>query len=248
MPYRRRKPKVSTRRRRPTTARKVAKLTRAVRSIQRAEERKFLDAAPAVAALTDIPETGNVAPVIINEIAQGDAANQRNGNKCLLKSVQFDVWLSTFNDGGAVVGRPTQISVLNRFLVVWFPGISSSTATQLTLGNVLEDPRNIQSFYKRDGSVNYKVLCDKYHRMEFGNFLLTGTTSSDQWCQPLSANDYRMKKIIPLKKQATFDGAATDPEKGVLCYYVVAENNSGSPTYFSYSQSRINTRLTWTDD
>lgn len=250
MPYRRRKPSRPSRRRRPTTARKVAKLSKVVMSMKNAEERKFLDALPATAALTQVQPTGSVAPVIINQIAPGDDVGERNANKVLLQSIQFDVIIA--GAANMLTNNPQNTNqtavTLTRFLAVWFPGIGAATASQLTLDNVLEDPRNIQSFYKRDGAVNYKVLLDRKHNVDF-NLMWDGTSPPIQITSykqnPLSSADSRFKKIIPLKKQCTYDGATVLPNKGVLCYYLVGEPMSGTIVNVT---ARVNSRLTWTDD
>ncbi len=241
-----------TTRRAPRTLKRVVnEHSRKIREMMQAEERKFLDATPATAAMTTIPLAAAVPPVIINQIAQGSEVNERNGNKVELTSVQVDGWFaplpcldSTSHPG---LGCDTPLVSLARFLVVWFPGVGSGTAAQISLDNVLEDPRNIQSFYKRDGKVNYKVHIDRWYKFEFAKAY--PAVPSELWA-PLSGSDHKFKATIPIKKQATYDGSASDlPQKGTLCYYVITDN-MGAPftTAASLTRSAINTRLTWTDD
>lgn len=246
-----------TTRRAPRTLKRVVnEHSRKIREMMQAEERKFLDATPATAAMTTIPLTAAVPPVIINQIAQGSEVNERNGNKVELTSVQCDAWFAPLpclvSSDFPGLSCATPLASLVRFLVVWFPGVGTGTAGQISLDNVLEDPRNIQSFYKRDGKVNYKVHIDRVHKMEFGlsTSLPPATSPTSAAFAPLSSSDYRFKCTIPLKKQATYAGSGSDlPEKGTLVYYVVTDN-IGAPFTMptSITRSAINTRLTWTDD
>lgn len=234
------------RKRHSTTLRQVV---REVREMKQAEERKFLDASVASAAMTLIPLAAAVPPVVINNIPQGNGVGERNGNKVELTSLQIDAWvapLSCLNPTDQPGLTCAPLASLVRFIAVWFPGISSATAAQISLDNVLEDPRNIQSFYKRDGKVNYKRLVDRMHKIEYG--FIEGGSGGGQWA-PLSSSDFRLRKTIPLKKQATYDGATLTPTKGVVCYYIITDN-IGAPftTPTSVCHSAINTRLTWTDD
>ncbi len=241
-----------TTRRAPRTLKRVVnEHSRKIREMMQAEERKFLDATPATAAMTAVPLAAAVPPVIINQIAQGSEVNERNGNKVELTSVQIDAWFAPIACVDQTVfpgvSCTSPLTSLVRLLVVWFPGVGTGTAGQISLDNVLEDPRNIQSFYKRDGKVNYKVHVDRFHKMEFA--LVQVVTSNDTFA-PLSSSDYHFKATIPLKKQATYAGSGSDlPEKGTLCYYVITDN-IGAPftTAASVARSAINTRLTWTDD
>lgn len=228
-------------------------LSKRISELETDEERKFKDG-----LTTDTLQSsaaGTAVPTILNVVLQNDSRSGRNGAKIDLSSIQVDFWYrpkSCLNNTDFAGINCDPLCFLIRFIAVWFPsiGVSAATTSLQTLDNILEDPRHVQSYYKRDGAVNYKVLVDRTHKVEYGYASLDSTNL--QWA-PLAGSDFRFKKTIPLNKQCTFISAAQppavsgDPVKGTLAYYVIYE---GSQTFLPVSAGtfKLATRLTWTDD
>lgn len=241
----------------------ISALAKRVRELEVDEERKFLDAPPLTPALHPQLSGAAVAvPTIINTVLQDGSRSGRNGSKIDLTSLQIDFWYrpkSCLNINDLATLDCDPMGILLRLLVVWFPSIPADdpaahpTCVKLTtLNNVLENPGIVQSFYKRDGQVNYKVLCDRTHKVEFGIVTPVLPATDVQWA-PLSGSDFRVKKTIPLNKQCTYESvplpavSSAAPRKGVLVYYVIAEATQALLD-ISLGTYDMYTRLTWTDD
>ncbi len=213
----------------------VKSLARKVRSleIETKPERKFIDDDRPLADL-DL-NTATITTQVLNVIPQGTGEAQRIGDKVDLSSIQLDYW---------IVAKPSVATLtlpnsLVRFIVAWFPGVGEGTASDIDIRNVLE-ASNAQSFYKRNGQVNYKVLHDKTYEFEYGLIATTPGVSA-----PLAGSSHHHRVLLPLKKHATYSDAAGTVVKGTLVYYCfstpdTAGNISGQVT--------VKSRLTYEDE
>lgn len=222
------------RRRRPRRL-TVKSLARKVREleIETKPERKFIDDFQTT-ALIDL-NTATITTHVLNVIPQGTGEAQRIGDKVELTSIQIDYFLNPVPLLLAAAGSNNLI----RFIVAWFPGVGEATATDIDIRNVLES-NNAQSFYRRNGQVNYKVLHDKTYEMEFA--ALDNTPNN---LAPLANTCHHHRCLIPLKKKATYSDAAGTVIKGTLVYYCFATPNVAGT---ASAQVRVSSRLTYEDE
>ncbi len=232
------------RRRRPRRKRKttVRSLARRVRELEIAPERKFIDGFD---TLADVPlTTGTIPTNVLNVIPQGTGEAQRIGDKVHLSSIQLDYWFQPLAEGpGAVVGLPQ--TALVRFIVVWFPGVGQGTATDIDIRNVLE-ANSCQSFYRRNGQVNYRVMHDRTYECEFaGGYDAASPPALRGY--PLANSAHHHRCSIKLNKHSTYSDAAGTVIKGTLCYYTLQQVTGVSPPA-SLVQCETSTRLTYEDE
>lgn len=237
----------------------IRSLAKRITELEDDEERKFEDIYRS--NQSPVAASSLVQPEVLNVVLQNDSRSGRNGAKIDLSSVQLDFWYtpkSCLNATDSASMSCDPLCFLIRFICVWFPSVGVDAALpcrQLqTLDNVLEEPRAVQSFYKRDGAVNYKILLDRTHKVEYGLIQAEGATPppNSQWA-PLSGSDFKFRKTIPLNKQSTYESAAQppavsgDPVKGTLVYYVIEECTQ-AVLAVSSGTYQLASRLTWTDD
>lgn len=231
----------------------IRSLAKRVTELEDDEERKFEDLYRTNQA--PVAASALVQPEVLNVVLQNDSRSGRNGAKIDLSSIQLDFWYapkSCLNTTDLATINCTPLAILIRFICVWFPSVGIDAplpCRQLqTLGNVLEEPRAVQSFYKRDGAVNYKILLDRTHKVEYAQ-----TSQATAIWAPLSGSDFKFRKTIPLNKQCTYVSAAQppavsgDPVKGTLVYYVIEECTQPILAV-SAGTYQLASRLTWTDD
>ncbi len=224
------------RRRRPRRL-TVKSLARKVRSleIETKPERKFID--------DDVPlqsvdlSTSTIATQVLNVIPQGTGEAQRIGDKVDLSSIQLDYWLTSRSSASL----STPANNLIRFIVAWFPGVGQGTATDIDIRNVLE-ANNVQSFYKRNGQVNYKVLHDKTYEQEFAAI---ANASPPTVVAPLAGSSHHHRVLLPLKKHATYSDAAGMVIKGTLVWYCFATPDQAGVDLCSVT---VKFRLTYEDE
>ncbi len=237
--YRRRR----FRRRRPrrltvkTLARKVRHL-----EIETKPERKFID--------DDVPlqsvdlTTATIATQVLNVIPQGTGEAQRIGDKVELSSIQLDYWITAVARGVTATTLNTPCNVLVRFICAWFPGVGQGTATDIDIRNVLE-ANNAQSFYKRNGQVNYKVLHDRTYELEYAPLPDVQATPTFVQIAPLANSSHRHRCTLPLKKHSTYSDAAGTVIKGTLVWYAL---QTPDVTGNSLASITVKTRLTYEDE
>lgn len=227
------------RRRRPRRL-TVKSLARKVRSleIETKPERKFIDDDRPLAPI-DL-NTATITTQVLNVIPQGTGEAQRIGDKAELTSIQLDYWISAvFQLSTTGVPAGASSNNLVRFIVAWYPGVGEGTASDIDIRNVLESS-NAQSFYKRNGQVNYKVLHDKTYELELAEQF--GATST---VAPLAGSSHHHRVLLPLKKHATYSDAAGTVIKGTLVYYCFATPDiSGQIS----AKVTVKSRLTFEDD
>ncbi len=229
------KPRRRPRRRRKTT---VRSLSRRVRDLETAPERKFIDGFDTIA---DVPlNTAAIPTNVLNIIPQGVGEAQRIGDKVHLSSIQLDYWFQPYVL--KTVSSSLPVTALVRFIVVWFPGVGDATATDIDIRNVLES-NSCQSFYKRNGQVNYRVMHDRTYECEFS--ALESTTGSPAGVGPLANSAHHHRASIKLDKHSTYSNAAGNVIKGSLCYYTL-QQVTGVTT--SLVQVETSTRLTYEDE
>ncbi len=220
----------------------VKSLARKVRTleIENKPERKFIDDDRPL-ALADL-NTATINTEVLNVIPQGTGEGARIGDKVELTSIQLDYWISAVPNISSVT--PPALNVSNnlvRFIVAWFPGVGQGTATDIDIRNVLE-ANNAQSFYRRNGQVNYKVLHDKTYEMEYAAIADAAPPTT---LAPLAGSSHHHRVLIPLKKHATYSDAAGTVIKGTLVYYCFAIPDTagvGSATV------TVKSRLTYEDE
>jgi len=224
------------RRRRPRRL-TVKSLARKVRSleIESKPERKFIDDDRVLAPI-DL-NTSTITTQVLNVIPQGTGEGQRIGDKVEISSIQLDYWIVPSPSSTVLATSP---NALVRFIVAWFPGVGQGTATDIDIRNVLE-ANNAQSFYRRNGQVNYKVLHDKTYEFEYA---LLGSTSPG-FVAPLAGSFHHHRVLIPLKKHVTYSDAAGTVIKGTLVYYCFSTpDTAGNST----GQVTVKSRLTYEDE
>ncbi len=218
----------------------VKSLARKVRSleIETKPERKFIDDDRPLQAV-DL-STSTIATQVLNVIPQGTGEAQRIGDKVELSSIQLDYWITAASSTS--IPNPYDVSNnLIRFIVAWFPGVGQGTATDIDIRNVLE-ANNVQSFYKRNGQVNYKVLHDRTYEQEFGAI---ANAAPPTVSAPLANSSHHHRVLIPLKKHATYSDAAGTVIKGTLVYYCFATPDiSGA----ALAEVTVKSRLTYEDE
>ncbi len=216
----------------------VKSLARKVRSleIETKPERKFID--------DDLPlqsidlSTATIATQVLNVIPQGTGEAQRIGDKVDLSSIQLDYSI-TSRASITSTGVPT--NNLIRFIVAWFPGVGQGTATDIDIRNVLE-ANNAQSFYRRNGQVNYKVLHDKTYEQEFATI---ADAAAPTIAASLVNSSHHHRVLLPLKKHATYSDAAGTVIKGTLVYYCFATPDVAGTDMASLT---VKSRLTYEDE
>lgn len=249
-PYRKKRHRHRRHRRKNTLAHRVRKLETAV-------ERKFVD----TVTLTDVepvedgawPTLGPTA-TIVNLVSQANppavpiSDESRIGDKITLTSIQVDYKLTpqtflgpTTDSVPNTAGDP--VSSLVRFMLVWFPGVGPLSTL---IENVIEAPNTALSFYKRNGPVNYKILCDHSHLFTYRQTAQSGTSLM----QPISGAK-TVRKIVPLDHQSYYDGLPNRPVKGTLVWFLFQEPEgittlapTTNPTMCS---AQVFTRLTFDD-
>ncbi len=233
-------------------------LSHRVRKLETAVERKFID----TVTLTEVepvedtvlwPTLGPTA-TIVNLVSQANpptvpiSDESRIGDKVTLTSIQVDYKLTPQSFlGGAtdaipnLVGDP--ISTLVRFMLVWFPGVGPLTTI---IENVIEAPNTALSFYKRNGPVNYKILCDHSHHFTYRGLEGGGTGAYI----PIQGTK-SVRKIIPLDHQSYYDGLPNRPVKGTLVWFLFQEPEGitvAAPTDNpTMCNAQVFTRLTFDD-
>lgn len=232
---------------RRTLASKVNHLSTEVNRMMREEEKKFVDityseSVPDLAAAT-------VAPNIVNLIPQGDGANARNGARCSLDRWALDYWFTPLNSCTPAttgpVGAGSPVGAIVRLILVWFPGVGAADPTDISLDNVLEDPTNIQSHYKKNGKVRFERLADRMHSVYYRN---QDESSVGGVCTPTAGGEYRCQLALPQNRILTFrDSTADTPVRGVLCFYVINQGTDGLGAN-SAGTWRGQSRITFTDD
>lgn len=236
---RRRKPRMTVR----SLARKVRSL-----EIETKPERKFLDDDTAADYIN--LTSASINTNVLNNIAQGTGENQRIGDKVKLTSIQLDYWFTAVARAGVTTTAATPCNVLTRFILVWFPGVGEGTASDIDIRNVLESsvttPLQVQSFYKRNGQVNYRVLHDKTYEHEFTNFpYYDGSTAITNSIFPLANSSHHCRITVPLNHHATYDDAAGTVVKGTLVWYALATPDVASSEQV---ERTVVSRLTWEDE
>ena len=83
-------------------------------------------------------------------------------------------------------------------MLVWFPGVGPLSTI---IENVIEAPNTALSFYKRNGPVNYKILCDHSHLF---TYRFTASTAGTLGIQPISGAK-SVRKIVPLNHQSYYE-------------------------------------------
>lgn len=231
------------RRRRPRRKRKttVRSLARRVRTLEIAPERKFIDGFD---TLADVPLTTATIPTnVLNVIPQGTGEAQRIGDKVHLSSIQLDYWFQPVAEGPGP-GANNPCTALVRFIVVWFPGVGAGTATDIDIRNVLQ-ANSCQSFYRRNGQVNYRVMHDRTYECEFGGAYDAATPPALRG-YPLANSAHHHRCAIKLNKHSTYSDAAGSVIKGTLCYYTL-QQTTGAGTV-SLVKCETSTRLTYEDE
>jgi len=217
----------------------VKSLARKVRELEidTKPERKFIDDDRILAAV-DL-NTATIATQILNTIPQGTGVAARIGDKVTLSSIQLDYWISSLAYAASPATGLGTFNNLVRFIVAWFPGVGEVAATDVDIRNVLE-ANNAQSFYRRNGQVNFKVLHDKTYELEFAAIQSPPVTPTTIDIAPLAGSSHHHRCIVPLKKKATYSDAAGTVEKGTLVYYCFATPDvAGSLTAFVTVKSRL---------
>ncbi len=215
----------------------VKSLARKVRSleIETKPERKFID--------DDVPlqnidlSTATIATQVLNVIPQGTGEAQRIGDKVDLSSIQLDYWITAKSS----LTLTAFSNNLIRFIVAWFPGVGQGTATDIDIRNVLE-ANNVQSFYKRNGQVNYKVLHDKTYEQEYAGIADATPLTA---VAPLANSSHHHRVLILLKKHATYSDAAGTVIKGTLVWYCFATPDTAG---VQSAQITVKSRLTYEDE
>ena len=128
-----------------------------------------------------------------------------------------------------------------RFIVAWFPGVGQGTATDIDIRNVLE-ANNAQSFYRRNGQVNYKVLHDKTYELEYAAI---ANAAPPTLCAPLAGSSHHHRVLLPLRKKATYSDAAGTVIKGTLVYYCFATPDTAG---VDSAILTVKSRLTYEDE
>lgn len=223
------------RRRRPrrltvrTLARKVRHL-----ELETKPERKFIDVAEPIVPVTLV--TSPIVPILLNQITQGVTAGQRIGEIVKISSIQLDYVITPLRGASGTPILPQTMMSLVRFIVVWFPD-TGEASVNTDFRNVLEQITTVQSFYKRNGPVKYKVLHDKTYEVPFAQ--CDSTTVA-----PLADTTHHGRVNLRLDKTATYLGATNQIAKGTLCYYA-AQELFGSA--ISLAEISVRHRLTYED-
>ncbi len=232
-----------------------------VRKLETAIERKFVD----TVTLTEVEPTEDTVlwptlgptATIVNLVPQvnpptvpaGD--NTRIGDKVTLTSIQVDYKLTPQSFLSSLttaipntIGDP--ISSLCRFMLVWFPGVGPLSTI---IENVIEAPSTALSFYKRNGPVNYKILCDQSHLFTY-KLQQPAPTAPALLYSPINGAK-SVRKIIPLNHATYYDGLPNRPIKGTLVWFLFQEPEgitvaapTDNPTMVD---AQVFTRLTFDD-
>jgi len=215
----------------------VRTLARKVRHLERETkpERKFIDVAETQVPVTLV--TSPIVPILLNQITQGVTAGQRIGEIVNISSIQLDYVITPIRGitNPPLVAGPSLMSLV-RFIVVWFPDTGEATVNT-DFRNVLEQISIVQSFYKRNGPVKYRVLHDKTYQIEFAS---TDSTT----VAPLSDSTHQCRVNLRLDKTSTYLGATNQIAKGTLVYYA-AQELFGSA--ISLADISVRHRLTYED-
>ena len=238
-------------------------LTARVRKLETAVERKFID----TVTLTEVepvedtvlwPTLGPTA-TIVNLVPQANpptvpvSDESRIGDKVTLTSIQVDYKLTPQSYLGPatdavpnLLGDP--ISTLVRFMLVWFPGVGPLSTI---IENVIEAPNTALSFYKRNGPVNYKILCDHSHHFTYRRYTPADVTGGvTPTYQPIQGAK-TVRKIIPLDHASYYDGLPNRPVKGTLVWFLFQEPEGitvAAPTDNpTMCEAQVFTRLTFDD-
>lgn len=201
--------------------RKPRTLTARVRSIEKSIETKWADATQTLTGI-GLSFTGvNLLPRIDEGTGTGSAGD-RIGSKINLRSLQTRLFLECGDQTQAI-----------RLICVAFPVLTGVSGIQDVVqmpSTILADPRfPIQTMYKRNGPVKYKVLFDRV-------FYMNTTTSSN--------------KVVNLKISLPKTGlvlsyanaTSTQPEKNIINLYVVSDSSAiPNPSIV------CNTRATYND-
>ncbi len=234
-------------RKRRTLASKVSSLSSELRRMTREEEKKFVD----ITYAEQVPDltAATVAPNIVNLVPQGEGANARNGARCTIDHWALDYWFTPLNSVTPVttgpVGASSPVGAVVRLILVWFPGVGAADPTDISLDNVLEDPTNIQSQYKKNGKVRFDRIDDRMHSVYYRN---QDESSEGGVCTPTAGGEFRTQISLKQNRILTFrDSTASTPVRGVLCFYVVNQGTDGLGAA-SAGTWRAQSRITFTDD
>lgn len=224
------------RRKRKTTVRTLA---RRVRELETRPERKYIDGFD---VLADVPlTTAAISTNVLNVIPQGTGEAQRIGDRVHLSSIQLDYWFQPYVLKTVTASDP--VSALVRFIVVWFPGVGEGTPADIDIRNVLE-ANSCQSFYRRNGPVNYRVMHDRTYECEFS--ALEGVaTPPNASVGPLANSAHHHRCVIKLDKSSIYSNAAGTVIKGTLCYYTLQQVTGVTS---SLVQCETSTRLSYEDE
>ena len=164
-------------------------------------EKKFHDTTVPVAS---IPAGADIDPTSVpTQMAIGDTDQDRTGSKLRVKSLQFKGELS-WNSTSAQLQRV-------RILLVQMKNCDGDF---MTLGDILADPTNIDSFYNVDESHDYRVLKDT-------KYLLSDQKPGHQFNLYVPMNDI-------VKYVGTTDAEASCGW-GTLGIYVFGDNSTNLP-------------------
>lgn len=240
-------------RRRQTTAAKVSRNTKAIAKMERDEEKKFIDN-QAIEPLVYVG-AAPIAPItVVNEIPQGIGANARDGARCTLEALSVKYWFAPASCIGTVAVCDT-LTQRVRVIGVWFKGVGSANAADISLDNILQDTGDVLSHYKKNGKVTYDKIFDWTHDVEFAPaYEKSAAPSAAQWVPLANSSAYRTI-YHKLGKQGVYrDSIAVEPVKGVLAIYAICETSSSfipatvQPITHPLGAINMTTRLTFTDD
>lgn len=136
-------------------------------TLQLEPELKFND----VAFTTDATTTGTIVP--LNQMATGDTALLRDGNKILTKSVLLRI---------AIEQESVAQNLLIRFLVVLDRAPNGTDPTIATAGTGPLDTITIQSLRRVDTIARFKILKDWVVEVNAGNDTATSLTEKYTEC------------------------------------------------------------------
>lgn len=149
---------------------------------------------------TPVPGAGSVFPTM-NLVQQNAAQNGRIGRKIVITNLAFNYYFTKF----------AQASFLStRVLVVLDKQANGAPAT---MGDVLENPGDLTSYYNLANSQRFSILYDKYNDISSyvaASWTTAGATATVATSLPVSKHFKWSKRVnIPIEFSDAGGGAAT---------------------------------------
>lgn len=149
----------------------IAKVNKKVNRLINKQEKKFIDTIVTYSPVTTTASHNNLS---IPSIAEGSTANEREGQKITLKSIQIK--------GQMEVGYGTNPDNFNQMRIILVKYMTHGS-TPIPMNQILQqyDPATyasetqMQSVYRKNSTFRYKVLYDKVHLLTYRLAEASGT-------------------------------------------------------------------------